>query len=91
MLFLRNTTAFFIRLFRRIVLPGFDGIPLFTVFRFFFKGLFEGRITIRASAISFDFFLALFPSIIFFFTIIPFIPIEGFQEQLMMSSSVLLT
>ncbi len=81
--FLRNTTAFTIRLLRRIVLPGFDGLPLFTVLKFFFKGLFEGRLTVRASAISFDFFLALFPSIIFFFTIIPFIPISDFQTQLM--------
>lgn len=82
-LFLRNTAAFTIRFLRRIVLPGFNGLPLFTVLQFFVKGLFEGRLTLRASAISFDFFLALFPSILFFFTIIPFVPIEDFQPQLL--------
>jgi len=56
---------------------------LYNVLKFFFKGLFEGRLTMRASAISFDFFLALFPSIIFFFTIIPFIPIDDFQPTLL--------
>jgi len=81
--FLRNSAAFVIRFLRRIVLPGFDGLPLFSVLKFFVKGLFEGRLTIRASAISFDFFLALFPSILFFFTIIPFIPIAGFQPELL--------
>jgi len=81
--FTRDATAFSIRFLRRIILPGFDGLPLFSVLRFFFKGLFEGRLTLRASAISFDFFLSLFPSIIFFFTIIPFVPIYGFQPELL--------
>jgi len=81
----RNATAFVIKSLRKIVLPGFDGLSLFSVLRFFFKGLFEGRLTLRASAISFDFFLALFPSILFFFTIIPFIPIKGFQPELLLT------
>jgi len=65
------------------VLPGFDGMPLFNVLNFFGKGLFEGRLTMRASAIAFDFFLAMFPAIIFFFTIIPFVPITDFQPTLL--------
>lgn len=81
--FLRDSLAYTIRLLRSIVLPGFDGIPLFNVLLFFGKGLFEGRLTLRASAIAFDFFLAIFPAIIFFFTIIPFVPIENFQPILL--------
>ena len=68
---------------KKLVLPGFDGLPLYNVTRFFIKGLSEGYITSRASAISFDFFLAIFPSLIFLFTIIPFIPIENFQVTLL--------
>jgi len=81
--FLRDSAAYTIRLLRKIVLPGFDGMPLLNVLRFFGKGLFEGRLTLRASAISFDFFLAIFPAIIFFFTIIPFVPITDFQPTLL--------
>ncbi len=81
--FLRNATAATIKQLRRIILPGFDRIPLFTVLMFFGKGLFEGRLTLRASAIAFDFFLALFPTILVFFTIIPFVPIEDFQPTLL--------
>ncbi len=66
-----------------IVLPGFDGTPLFTVMQFFVKGILNGGITTRASAMAFNFFLALFPGIIFFFTLIPYIPIENFQDQLL--------
>jgi len=75
--------AFLIRLSKKVVLPGFDGIPLYDVTVFFVKGLNEGYVTSRASAISFNFFLAIFPSLIFFFTIIPFIPITNFQQSLL--------
>ena len=68
---------------KRIVLPGFDGLSLYTVARFFIKGLYEGYISSRAAAISFSFFLAIFPSLLFLFTIIPFIPIDNFQVSLL--------
>lgn len=68
---------------RKIVLPGFDGIPLYDVMVFFFRGLFRGFLTSRAASISFNFFLAIFPTLVFFFTIIPYIPIANFQESLM--------
>jgi len=68
---------------KRIVLPGFDGIPLYNVLVFLFKSLAKGAISQRAAAISFNFFLALFPAILFFFTLIPYIPIKNFQLTLM--------
>ena len=71
------------RKLRNIVLPGFDGIPILKVFDFFFKGVINGAITTRASAISFSLFSALFPALIFIFTLIPFIPINNFQEVLL--------
>jgi membrane protein len=67
---------------KKLVLPGFDGLPLFNVTGFFVKGLYEGYITSRASAISFNFFLAIFPSLFFFFTFILFIPIKIFKTTL---------
>jgi membrane protein len=73
----------FLRLTQKIILPGFDGMPLYDVAKFFFTGLSKGYVTTRASSISFSFFLALFPMIIVFFTLIPFIPIANFQEQLL--------
>ncbi len=63
-------------------MPGFDGVPLYDVLLFFYKGIAEGSITTRASAIAFSFYLALFPAIIFVFTVIPYIPVDNFQEQL---------
>jgi len=71
-----------ISLSKRLVLPGFDGMPFYDVFLFFFKGMQKGAITQRASSLSFSFFLALFPAIIFFFTLIPYLPIKDFQITL---------
>ncbi len=50
--------------------------------------MIEGAVPSRASAISFSFFLALFPGVIFLFTLIPFIPLEGFQDQLLNCSRI---
>lgn len=68
---------------KRLILPGFDGLSFYDVSIFFLKGLWQGSITTRAAALSFTFFLALFPAIIFFFTLIPYIPIDGFQDTLL--------
>ncbi len=67
---------------KKISLPGFDGVPLYDVAIFFWRAIVDGSITTRASAIAFNFFLALFPTIIFLFTLIPYIPIENFQREL---------
>jgi membrane protein len=71
------------KLLRRLVIPGFDGMPVYDVAAFFIRGLQKGAISMRAAAFSYNFFLALFPAIIFFFTIIPYIPIAGFQDNLL--------
>ncbi|MFC1732822.1 YihY/virulence factor BrkB family protein, partial [candidate division KSB1 bacterium] len=76
--------AYIIRISRSIILPGFEKVPLFDVAVFFFKGLQRGTLTTRASSVSFTFFLAIFPSVIFFFTLIPYIPFNEFKETLLL-------
>lgn len=75
------------RWFRRklsfIVLPGFEGMPLYDVLVFFFRGLFKGVITYRAAAIAFNFFLALIPFVLFLFTLVPFVTSENYQADLL--------
>jgi membrane protein len=71
---------YFLKFTKKITIPGFDGLPLYEVARFFFRGISRGYLAPRASSIAFSFFLALFPMIIVFFTLIPFIPIDNFQE-----------
>lgn len=61
----------------RIVLPGFEGLSIYKVGRFFGRAMIDGALPSRASAMAFSFFLALFPAIIFIFSLIPFLPIEN--------------
>lgn len=66
---------------KQIELPLFDGLSLYDVSTFFFRGIIKGSITSRASSIAFSFFLALFPGIIFFFTLIPFFPVDSLEME----------
>jgi membrane protein len=69
---------------QKISLPFFDGVPLYDVAVFFWRSIVDGSITTRASAIAFSFFIAFFPGVLFIFTLIPYIPIENFQNELFM-------
>ncbi|HBI86702.1 MAG TPA: YihY/virulence factor BrkB family protein, partial [Sphingobacterium sp.] len=64
---------------KRVVLPGFGSLPLYTVAVFFFQELSRDSIVSKASSLSYSFLLAIFPGIIFLFTLIPYIPINNFQ------------
>lgn len=68
---------------KKISLPFFEGVPLYDVALFFWRSIVDGAIATRASAIAFSFFVAFFPFIIFLFTLIPYIPIDNFQNELL--------
>ncbi len=59
------------------------GLELRAVLKHFTRGLDNGFLGVRASAIAFNFFLALFPAVITVFTIIPYIQVENFQDLLL--------
>jgi membrane protein len=67
---------------RKLVLPGFDGVPISQVITFVIKGFRKGVLVTRASSIAFNLLLALLPASIFLFTLIPFVPIPNFQQEL---------
>ncbi|MBO6025247.1 MAG: YihY/virulence factor BrkB family protein [Bacteroidales bacterium] len=68
---------------RRIRFPG-TRLPLLTVVINFIKLFTKGRTIDRAAGVAFNFFVALFPLVLFFFTLIPYIPIPHLYERVMM-------
>ncbi len=66
-----------------IYLPGFRPLPLYTVAAFFFKEIQQDAFLNRASSLAYSFMLATFPMFIFLFTLIPYIPVNNFQEELL--------
>ena len=88
----RHTTTYkhFNRQIRRVALfceripfPGWKPLTLYDVISLFVKGLTKGSLNIRATSIAFHFMLALGPAMIFTLALIPYLPIQNLQENLM--------
>lgn len=79
-----------VRLLKKIKLPAFEGLSLYDLMEMYIIGIVEGALSTRASAIAFSLFIAIFPLLIFLFTLIPFIiPLvsvgnENFDAQLLL-------
>ncbi|MEE9407249.1 MAG: YihY/virulence factor BrkB family protein [Polaribacter sp.] len=67
---------------KKIKIPGLEGMSLYDVLEMYIIGIVEGALTTRAGGIAFSFFMAVFPFMLFILTLIPYIPIEGFQDGL---------
>ena len=71
---------------KAIKLPGFSGFSFYDLLEMYVIGIFKGALTSRAGSISFSFFMALFPFLLFilnlipFVDMIPFIKIDNFDE-----------
>jgi membrane protein len=67
--------AFLIRKSKQLYLPGFEGVPFYDVVTFFYKQVQTVGLTERASAIAYNFIMAIPPSFLFLFTLIPQLPL----------------
>lgn len=72
-----------IALLRLMRIPGLKGFSMFDLLELYVVGIIKGALTARAGSISFSFFMALFPFLLFVLNLIPFIPtvfsIENFD------------
>ena len=68
---------------KRTTVVGLDGLPIYTVLDFFIKEIRKEHLNTKSTSLAFSFFLAIFPATIFLFTLIPYIPINNFQDQLL--------
>ncbi len=66
---------------KRIKLGWLEGVSLYELLEIYILGIAEGAVGYRAGAIAFSFFMALFPFALFILNLIPFIPIENFQQD----------
>ncbi len=70
-----------VRLGKNVKIPGLMGMSLYDVLKIYFLGIIKGALTSRAGGIAFSFFMALFPFLLFILTLIPYVPIEEFQQD----------
>lgn len=71
-----------VRVGKKIKIPGLEGMSLYDVIEMYIIGIVKGALTTRAGGISYSFFMAIFPFMLFILTLIPFIPIDSFSEGL---------
>jgi len=71
----------FVRFFKRLKLPGLEGLSFYDLLVLYITGIVRGALTTRASAIAFNFFMALFPFLLFVLIIIPYVPIDDFKIE----------
>lgn len=64
-----------------IKLPFLEGLSLLELLKLYGNVLIKGDLSYRAAAISWSFFMALFPFALFILNLIPFIPIQNFQTD----------
>ncbi|MBE7169895.1 MAG: YihY/virulence factor BrkB family protein [Williamsia sp.] len=74
---------FVVRRSKHWVLPGFRGMHLYDVAVYFISQVRKVGLTERASAISFQFLLAIPAATIFLCTLIPFMPVSQINDQLL--------
>ena len=79
-----------IQLLKKIRIPGFNGISLFQLIKFFQEIFSKGNFAIRSAAVSFDFFVGIFPALIFLVSLIPYLPIENLQENIFLQMKMIL-
>ncbi|MFV8346378.1 YihY/virulence factor BrkB family protein [Flavobacterium sp. ZB4P13] len=70
-----------VNVLKKIELPWLQGLSLYDLLELYGLGIVESALTYHASAIAFSFFMALFPFALFILNLIPYIPIEGFQDD----------
>lgn len=70
-----------VRFLKKIKLPGLEGLSFYDLLELYITGIVKGALTTRASAIAFNFFMALFPFLLFVLIIIPYVPIDDFKIE----------
>ena len=70
----KTPIGYFLNKSKKWLLPGFEGVPLYDVIKFFYGQIKTSAITERASAVSYNFIMAIPPSFLFLFTLIPSLP-----------------
>jgi membrane protein len=73
-----------VNFFKNIKIPGLEGLSLYDLIEVYFTGIVKGALTSRAGGISYSLFMAIFPFLLFMLTLIPYIPVDGFQESFML-------
>lgn len=81
---IKKTDGKLVRWLKSKTFKGFKGHSLYTVGKYFIRAIFKESVMLRASSLSFNFTLSIFPSIIFLLTLIAYLPVKGIKTRLIL-------
>ena len=67
----------------RISMPRGQGVPLYDIAVYLWRGIFNGNLWRASKGLAFSFLTALPPLLIFIFTLIAFLPFDGLRDELL--------
>ncbi len=59
----------------RTTFPGFKGIPIAIILKYLWKEIWRDDIVTRANSMAYSFFLSIFPALLVFLALLPYLPI----------------
>lgn len=65
------------------VWPGFGGASLYAVLKTLFREIRMNKLNIRGAAVTYNFFMAIPPSLLFFCSLVPYLPLKGVEESVL--------
>lgn len=66
---------------KTVKLPGDSGLSVYDLGELYTTGIVKGTFTTRAGSVAFSFFMALFPFFLFLINLVPYVPVDDFQEK----------
>lgn len=67
----------------RVILPGFGGATLFDVGKFFLREIKTLRLQERTAAVTYNFLMAMPPTFLFLFSLVPYLPLKNVQQTIL--------
>jgi membrane protein len=80
--FWSSTWTQFKDLLHRQTFPGFKGIPIAVILKYLWKEIWRDDIMTRANSMAYSFFLSIFPALLVFLALLPYLPIGNMVSAL---------
>lgn len=77
----RQAEDLLIRVLEPLRLPGYREVPVYPVLKMLASDIGNRAFVLNSSAMAYAFFLSIFPSLIFAFSLLPYLPIQGLEAE----------
>ena len=82
-IFFSAPLRFIYRVADKICLPGFEGFSLYQIGRFFFREIRSVKMNERVAAVTYNFLMAIAPTLLFLFSLVPYLPLKDVQVTIL--------